>query len=196
MDLAGIIAMMGSVGLSVFILSTAFFIVGKKANSFIPSELYYLQSIIGVSTYHLFLHHPIRFDLLMLAIVILFIFMLIIFPLRGISYQTKITKTNIVERLRKSMTFRSDGIYSINHQIHQMTTEEGIKILVRSTYRDKYREVYIVGGYHLKEIRLVKKRVLQALYPIVDREQQDKEHLGMIFLGLGLLTIFALLTYA
>jgi|LSQX01.2.fsa_nt_gb hypothetical protein len=190
MGISYIFATVGAIGLSIFVFSCINCFISLKKHILIPTEMYIMQVLIGLGMYRFFLIGPFRINQLIMPIVINGIIVLIIFPLRGISYQIRIPKDHIVDKLRSSIDLKIDEQYTLNSRFHQMITLDGVKILIGSTYRDKFREVYIIGGYRLKRILQVKETVIFILNPIADIEEQRNDHKKTILLGLICLCIY------
>jgi hypothetical protein len=188
MDIFVLVALIGSMGFSIVVLSCICHIIGLKKDILIPSSIYTASPLVGIALSPLFRLSQI--DEFILAFSVVVTILLIIFPLRGISYQFSLPKVDILEKLRGSMTLTVDEPYIVNPRFHSLITAEGIKIMVGSSYKDKFREVHIIGGYRLKQLNQVSKKVLQALKPIDDIQAQRKSNKAIMLIGLVCLSIY------
>jgi len=184
------ICVLGSCGTLLVFFGSIFYYLGKKRNSVIGTELNGIVTIAGVCLHPLFLTGSLKTESLIAGLITLFLLTILIIPLRGISFQTSMTKDEIIERLRKSMTFTEDGPSSCNPKVHRMITHEGVMIVVKSVLRDKSREVFVVCGINLKKAYKVKNEVLKALHPVKDLEKLSKNNLASLMLGTVFLIIY------
>lgn len=193
MNIPLIIAIIGSIGFTAFLFSMIFYFIGKKFNTLIPNELYIFVAFLGVRLSYLHFYQSLTLEELILNVIVIFIIALIIFPMRGFSFRTRMLKEDILSKLRESMTFVYDDTYSFNTGMHQLTTAEGAKIFIRSLSRDKSREINVVDGFNIKSVIEIMKKVLTILNPLKDIEEQNRSHLKTLLIGAVLFLIFILL---
>ena len=144
------VAIIGSMGSVTLIFSIALFFIPCKPKV-LPAEFAVYNSFLGFALVPLFLPE-ISFKYLIISIVLFFVLLLVLIPLRGFSFHTDLSMDELTLRISALLQCSKTEQSSVEPRSAIFHTNNGLHIIAKPYIGNKVRQVFVTGGFRLKNM--------------------------------------------
>lgn len=144
------VAIIGSMGSVTLIFSIALFFIPCKPKV-LPAEFAVYNSFLGFALVPLFIPE-ISFKYLIISIVLFFVLLLVLIPLRGFSFHTDLSMDELSLRIPALLQCSKPEQSSIEPRSAIFHTDNGLHIIAKPYIGNKVRQVFVTGGFSLKNM--------------------------------------------